>query len=80
MTLDASPDEPKEGEQRELTLEGRERFRPLLASLRGISIPKFDFKIPSIVDTTRRSRGNVAADVSSQISFVGTQRRVTGGV
>jgi len=40
VTLDASPDEPKEGEQRELTLEGRERLRPLLASLRGISMPK----------------------------------------
>jgi len=67
VTLDASPDEPKEGEHRELTLEGRERLRPLLASLRGISMPKFDFKIPSIVDT--RAFAKVAADAAKLSSF-----------
>lgn len=67
MTLDASPDEPKEGEHRELTLEGRERLRPLLASLRGFSMPKFDFKIPSIVDTSAFAK--VAADAAKLSSF-----------
>jgi hypothetical protein len=48
----ASPDEPDDGQRRELTPEEREKLRRLAASLQRISMPRFDFKIPNIVDTS----------------------------
>ena len=67
MTVDASPDEPNEGERRELTPEEREKLRRLAKSLQGISMPKFDFNIPNIVD--RSAFAKVAADAAKLSSF-----------
>jgi hypothetical protein len=65
--VDASPDEPDDGERREVTPEEREKLRRLAESLQGISMPKFDFKIPNIVDTSAFAK--VAADAVRLSSF-----------
>lgn len=67
MTVDASPDEPDDGEPRELAPDEREKLRRLAESLQGISMPRFDFKIPSIVDTSAFAK--VAADAAQLSSF-----------
>ena len=67
VTVDASPDVPDDGERGELIPEVRERLGHLAASLRGVSIPKFDFKIPSIVDTSAFAK--VATDAAKLSSF-----------
>jgi hypothetical protein len=67
VTLNASPDESKGGEHRERAVEGREWLRPLPASLRSVSIPKFDFKVPSIVDASTLAR--IATDTAKLSSF-----------
>lgn len=67
MTVNASPDEPDDGERRELTPEEREKLRRLAESLQGISMPKFDFKIPDIVDTSAFAK--LAADAAKLSSF-----------
>jgi hypothetical protein len=64
---DASPDEPDDGERHELTPEEREKLRRLAESMQGISMPKFDFKIPNIVDTSAFSK--LAADAARLSSF-----------
>jgi len=63
--MDGSPDEP---DRRELTPEERERLRRLTESLQGISMPRFDFKIPYVVDTSAFTK--VAADAARFSSFV----------
>ncbi len=67
MTVNASPDEPDDGERRELAPEEREKLRRLAESLRGISMPKFDLQIPNIVDTSAFAK--VAADAAKLSSF-----------
>lgn len=67
MTVDTSPDEPDDGERRELTPEEREKLRRLAASLQDISMPKFDFEIPNIVDTGAFAQ--LAADAAKLSSF-----------
>jgi hypothetical protein len=67
VTVDTSPDEPDDGERRELTPEERKRLRRLSGSLQGISMSKFDFKIPNIVDTSAFAK--VAADAAKLSSF-----------
>lgn len=67
MTVDAPADEPDDGERRELTPEEQEKLRRLAASLRGISVPKFDFKIPKLVDTSAFAK--IAADAARLSSF-----------
>lgn len=67
VTEDASPDEPEKGERQELTAEEREKLRRLVASLQGIVLPKFDFKIPNIVDTSAFAK--LAADAAKLSSF-----------
>jgi hypothetical protein len=67
VTVDTSPDEPDDGERRELTPEEREKLRRLSGSLQGISMSKFDFKIPNIVDTSAFAK--VAADAAKLSSF-----------
>ncbi len=67
MTVDTSPDEPDDGESRELTPEEREKLRRLAGSLQGISMSKFDFKIPNVVDTSAFAK--VAADAAKLSSF-----------
>lgn len=79
MTSDRSPDEPGEGEHRKRIPHGREGLRPLLANLQGISIPKFDFKIPGIVDTSAFAK--FAANAAKLTSFSlpeSTLNRLTG--
>ncbi|HUW14151.1 MAG TPA: hypothetical protein VM537_30795 [Anaerolineae bacterium] len=65
VTIDGSPGEP---DRRELTPEERERLRRLTESLQGISMPRFDFKIPYVVDTSAFTK--VAADAARISSFV----------
>lgn len=65
--MDASPDEPNGGERRDLTPEEREKLRLLAESLRRISMPKFDFKIPNMVDTSAFSK--VVADAAKLSRF-----------
>jgi hypothetical protein len=65
--VDTSPDEPDDGERCELTPEQREKLRRLAGSLQGISMSKFDVKIPNIVDT--RAFAKVAADAAKLSSF-----------
>ena len=67
VTVDASPDEPDDGEHRELTPEEREKLRRLATSLQGISMPEFNFKIPNIVGTSAFAK--VAADAANLSSF-----------
>jgi hypothetical protein len=67
VTVDASPVEPNEGERRELTPEEQEKLRRLAKSLQAISMPKFDFNIPNIVDTSAFAK--VAADAAKLSSF-----------
>jgi len=67
VTVDTSPDEPDDGERRELTPEEREKLRRLAGSLQGISMSKFDFKIPNIVDTSAFVK--VAADAAKLSSL-----------
>lgn len=64
----ALSDEPDDGERRELTPEERARLRSLIESLRAISMPKFEFKIPHIVDT--RAFAKMAADAAKLSRFV----------
>jgi hypothetical protein len=52
VTVDTSPDEPDDGERRKLTPEEREKLRRLAESLQGMSVPRFEFKIPNVVDTS----------------------------
>lgn len=69
--MDALPEEPDDGERRELTPEERENLRRLAKSLQDISIPKFDFNIPNIpniVDTGAFAK--VEADAVKFSSFV----------
>lgn len=67
MTVDASHDEPDDGERRELTPEERENLHRLGESLRGLSIPKFNFKIPSIVGASAFAK--VAGEAAKLSSF-----------
>lgn len=67
MTVNSSIDEPEDGGRRELTPEEREKLRRLAQSLRGVSMPKFDLKIPTIVDTSAFAK--VAADAAKFSSF-----------
>lgn len=60
-------DEPDERERREGTPEEREKLRGLAESLQGISMPKFGFKIPNIVNTS--AFANVVADTAQLSSF-----------
>jgi hypothetical protein len=67
VAVDTSPDEPDDGESRELTPEEREKLRRLAGSLQGVSMSKFDFKIPKVVDTSAFAK--VAADAAKLSSF-----------
>lgn len=67
MTVDASPDEPEDGERRELTPEQREMLRRLAASLQGIAVPKLDFRIPDLVDMN--ALVNIAVEAAELSSF-----------
>jgi hypothetical protein len=59
-------DEPDDGERREFTPEEREKRRRLEESLQRISVPKFNFKIPNLVDTSVFAKA--AAD-AAKLSF-----------
>lgn len=77
--MDASPDEPKEGDHRELSLDGREKLRTVLPNLRGISMPRFDFKVPGIGGTSAFAK--LAADAAKLSSFSvpeSTRKYLTG--
>lgn len=62
MTVDASPDEPGDGGRRESTPAEREQLHGLTEGLEGLLMPKFDFKIPSPVDTSAFAK--VASDAA----------------
>jgi len=68
VTGKPSPDEPDDGESRELTPEEREKLSRLAQSLRGISMPTFDFKVPNIVDVSAFAQ--VAVDAAKLSSFL----------
>ena len=67
MNSDPSPDQPEGHEHRKRFPDWREGLRPLLTNLQGISVPKFDFKIPSIVDTSAFAK--FAANAAKLASF-----------
>lgn len=67
MIVNSSIDEPEDGGRREVTPEEREKLRRLAQSLRGVSMPKFDLKIPTIVDMSAFAK--VAADAAKFSSF-----------
>lgn len=67
MNSEPSPDGLEEHEHRESIPGGRARLRPLLPNWQSISVPKFDFKIPSIVDTSAFSK--LVADAAKLSSF-----------
>jgi hypothetical protein len=67
VNSDASPDGLEEHEQRKSTRDGRARLLPLLPNLQSIAVPKFDFKIPNIVDTSAFSK--LVADAAKLSSF-----------
>jgi hypothetical protein len=66
VTADVPPEEPDDGERRELTPEERETVRRSAEALRR-SMPKFDLKIPKIVDSTEFSK--MAADAARLSKF-----------
>ncbi|MFT4187833.1 MAG: hypothetical protein QM621_04565 [Aeromicrobium sp.] len=67
MTVDAPADQPDDGERRELTPEEQEKLRRLATSLQGISMPKFEFNIPKLVDSSAFAK--IAADAARLSSF-----------
>lgn len=67
MPVNASPHEPDDSERRELTPEEKERLRRLAESLRAVSMPKFDFTIPNVVDMSALAK--VAVDAAKISSF-----------
>jgi hypothetical protein len=60
--MDTSPDSPGNDERRELTPGERERLRSLAQSLRTIGVPKIDFRIPDLVDSSALAK--VVADAA----------------
>lgn len=67
MTSGASSDDPEGSEHGERTPDKPERQRPLLINLQGISMPKVDFKIPSIMESSAFVK--VAASAANLSSF-----------
>lgn len=72
--MDGPPDESRpedveaeDGARRKLTPDEREKLRRLTMSLQGTSMPKFDFKIPNIVNTSAFAK--VAAAAAKLSSF-----------
>lgn len=79
MNSDPSPDGLEEHDERKSTRDGRARLRPLLPNLQSIAVPKFDFKIPNIVDTSAFPK--LVADAAKLSSFSlpeSTLNRLTG--
>jgi len=67
VTSGPSSDDPEESEHWKLTPDERERQRPLLIDLKATSIPKVDFEIPSIIDTSAFAK--MAASAAKLSSF-----------
>jgi hypothetical protein len=67
VNSDPSPDELEDHENLKSINDGPERLRPLLPSLRSISVPKFGVNIPSTVDTSAFS--TFIADAAKLSSF-----------
>jgi hypothetical protein len=80
VNSDPSPDELEDHENLKSINDGPERLRPLLPSLRSISVPKFGVNIPSTVDTSAFS--TFIADAAKLSSFeelsIPVDRRVSG--
>lgn len=66
VTVNASPDEPDDGERRRLTPEEQETLSRVAESWRGFTMPTFDFWIPNIVDTSELAK--VAAETATRLS------------
>jgi hypothetical protein len=60
------PDESDDGERRELTPDEREKLHRIAESQQRISVPKFNFKIPNLVDTSVFAK---AATDAAKLSF-----------
>ncbi|MBF6426073.1 hypothetical protein GV791_27415 [Nocardia cyriacigeorgica] len=60
--------EPDDHEHRKLTAEEQEKLRRLASSIQRISVPKFNFNIPNIVDTSALTK--VTADAAKLVSSV----------
>ncbi|OBY30504.1 hypothetical protein [Mycolicibacter kumamotonensis] len=69
MTSEPSLGKPEGSKSRKGNADRRDRPRPLLANFQGIPMPKFEFKIPSIVDTNLVARAAANAARLASLSL-----------